>query len=265
MSLTAEEINELIRKLREKYVECSDEYNPKWFDLDAFEERLSMAVSNRMNLEGFILAEISNFEKIRESYEKKKNKKSFSTEVDRIIDENNARIAKYPEIKFHPRGVFEISHFYGALSEFALYYFSILTVLVKDSNTREMMIRLEDSLEYLAIPRGDFQSKRIEDHICILNRPNVAEIEIERDKNEFLKESAFLLHQISEFCDMLFEKKERDWENPLRLNKLYFEQRRKKRMADIFKEFSGYGAILEVKKHSENIIEDFRLRAFRLK
>src|SRR4030067_2189819 len=111
MAMSDAEINKLILKLRNKYSEYSKK-NPAWFNREAFEERLTMAFQNKMNMEGFILAEISNFEKIKSKYEKKKSEKPFADQVERIIGEHLARMKKYPEIRFHPKAGVEISHFY---------------------------------------------------------------------------------------------------------------------------------------------------------
>jgi hypothetical protein len=262
MPMTDGEIKQLIEKLKQRYSEYSKK-NPTWFNADSFDERLLMAVKNRMNMEAFILAEIANFEKIKEKYDKKKSEKSFAEQVDRIIDEITARIKKYPEIKFHPKAGLEISHFYGAMSEFEQYYFAVLFVLINDKSLKERLIAFEDSLNILAAPRGKLPAKRIEDHLLKIRRRGAPEIEIEQDKNEYLKESAFLLHEIADFCDGLIEARNAEWENPLRLNKLFIEEKRKKRISTLFAGLTGYGAIMKVRDYATCIIEDFRLAAFK--
>lgn len=262
MAMSDGELNSLIEKLKQKYQEYSRK-NPTWFNIEAFEDRRIMAVRNRMNMEAFVLAEIANFEKIREKYEKKKSEKSFTEQVDRIIDEMTARIKKYPQIQFHPKAGLEIAHFYGALSDFALNYYSILFVLVDDKVLKDKLVVYEGALNILAAPRGKLPSRRIEDHLMKLRRRVASELEIERDKNEYLKESAFLLHEIIDFCDGLIEARNAEWETPLRLNKLFVEDRRKKYIMGIFTGLTGYGAIMKVRDQAAAIIEDFRLSAFR--
>jgi hypothetical protein len=261
MAMSDDEINKLIWKLRNKYTEYSKK-NPTWFNRDAFEERLIMALKNKMNMEGFILAEISNFEQIKNRYEKKKSVKSFAEQVEQIIDEQLFRIKKYPEIRFHPKAGVEISHLYGALSDFALYYFEVLFVLVSEKSLRDRIMQFESSLQNFAVPRGALSSPRIEDHIAKLRRPDVQEIEIEKDKNEYLKESAFLLYDISGFCVELLELRDSEWENPLKTNKLFIEDQRKKKVIQIFAGLTGYGAIMKVHQQAHAIIDDFRLTAF---
>jgi hypothetical protein len=262
MAMTEGEINQLIDKLKKRYAEYSKK-NPTWFNADAFNDRLMMAYRNRMNLEAFILAEIANFEKVREKYDKKKNEKSFSEQVDRIIEELTARIKKSPAIQFHPKAGLEIAHFYGALSEFELHYFAALFIIVEDKSLKDRLIAFEQELNDLAAPRGKLPAKRIEDHLMKLRRRQSQELEIERDKNEYLKESAFMLHDIIDFCDGLIEARNPEWENPLRMNKLYVEDKRKKVIATLFTGLTGYGAIMKVRDYAAGIIEDFRLTAFR--
>lgn len=263
MPLSQKEIDGLVLKLRERYREYAEKFNPTWFNRDAFEERLSMAKRNRMNMEGFILAEISNFEKVREKYEKKRSQKSFSEEVDRIIEENIARIRKYPEIQFHPRAGVEITHFYGALQDLIFVYIPIFRVVLNDSTHRRIIDGIEERLEFLALPRGNLPSRRIETHALVLDRKGTPEIEIERDRNEYLKAGAFILHELADFTEGLLENRNPDWELPLRLDKLFLEESRRKRVVNVFSGTTGYGAILRVSEYAGCVIDDFRLRAIR--
>ncbi len=263
MSLSTEEIDKLIVKLRKRYDEYSKKHSATWFNRNLFEERLRMAKENRMNLEGFILAEISNFEKVRERFEKKKNDRPFSETVDNIIEENTAKIRKYPRIDFHPRAGFEITHFYGALCEFAHIYFAAFWLIPLEEDLKKNLFRFEDELQFLAVPKGSSPSKRIEDHILVLSRRNVTELEIERDNNEYLKQSALLINEIIDFCDGLLASRNGNWEAPLQFNKLYVEDDRKKGIINIFTGTTGYGAVVTIRERASDIIEDFRLHAFK--
>lgn len=260
--MTQEELSGLVEKLKRKYVEYSEK-NPTWFNRRAFEDRLETAVRNRMNMEAFILAEIANFEKVRERYEKKKGERPFTERVDRIIEELQARIEKYPEIRFHPRAGMEISRFYGALSLFSLEYFPALFIVINDKPLKDRLLGFEAALAPLALPRGGRPARRIEDHIARIGRPGAREIEIEQDRNEYLKESAFLLHEIADFCDGLIEARNPEWGNPLRFDRLYIEEPRRKRVTSLFSGLTGYGAIMKVRDYARGVIEDFRLGAFR--
>ncbi len=262
MPLTSEEINKLLLKLRERYSEYAGKYSPSWFNIEAFEERYLMAVQNRMNLEGFILAEISNFEKTREKYESKKKNRDFTGRVDRIMEENIERIRKYPEIDFHPLAGLEIKHFYGAISEFTVCYYSILWLLVKNFEFRDRIEMTRRKLDILALPQGNVHPRKINDHIYLLKQ-GAGSLDIERDSSSYLRESAFILHDIIDMCDEIIDLKEAHWENPVSFENLYLESDRKKRIREIFSGMTGYGAILSVKGRAEEILEDFRLTAFK--
>ncbi len=265
MALTENESNLLIEKLRKKYADYGKKGGGRWFDREAFEQRLAMAVKNRMNLEGFILAEISNFEKIREKFEKKRSAGTFSEKADRIIEEHAARIKKYPEISFHPLAGMEITRLYGATHEMIFSYIAVLWFVVKESESRNRLQEMEEQLHFLAMPRGSNPAKRIERHLLLLKRSEKNEIEVERDRNEYLKECGFILHEIIDFCDSLVEARNPDWENPLRLDKMFVEENRKKRITALFQNLTGYGAIFRVREYGAEIIDDFRLHAFQKK
>lgn len=267
MSLSREEIDGLIAKLREKYRDYSKKYNPVWFNTESFEQRLGMAIRNRMNLEGFILAEISNFEKLKEQYDKRKKQKenSFSKEVDRIIEENTARIKKYPSRIFHPRCSSEMAHFYGALNLMAEEYFPVFRIIVSGDSLKKNIASIESRMQELCVPSGSRNPRRIDDHVLLLNRRGIMEIEIEKDSNDYLKEGAFLLHDIAELCGNMLESPEEEWNYPVTFQKLFIEESRKKRLIEAYSGMTGFGAILKVRDYADAIISDFRLGAFRRK
>jgi hypothetical protein len=271
MAMSQGEIDQLLDKLRKKYKEHAAKHDTKWFDIRKFEERYTMALDNRMNLEAFILAEVANFEKIIERYDKKKVKPSISEKIDHVIEENNARMIKYPEIKFHPKAGFEIIHFYGAAADLVLNYMPIFWNLIKDPSVKRKFEILEEKLNFMALPKGTQaskrmelqESKRIEEHLNILSRKHVMDIEIERDKNDYLKETAFLLHDIIDLCDRMMERKDPSWDFPLAFDKLYVEDKQKEQIEHIFNGKTGYGAIMAIREYVHNILEDFRLTMFR--
>jgi len=263
MALSQKELEILLEKLRRKYNEYGEKYSRKFFDIGSLEDRLQITLRNRLNLEGFILAEIAAFEKLKEKYEKKKKSNSFALKVDRIIEENIARIKKYPPVMFHKKAGVEITHFYGAVSEFSEYLFPVIWLVVRDDAHKRRLQKLDDSLNFLAVPRGSKPSKRVEDHILLLSRTGVREIDIEKDKNRYLTETAGVLFEIDDFCSELMELRDPEWEKPLRFDRLYYEGKKKKKIIENFTNFSSYGALLKIREYAAEVIEDFRLSAFR--
>ena len=253
-----EEINQIVSKIRETYREYAKKFG-QGFQQDSFEERYQLAIRSGMELEGFFLSEIAFLEKLKEKYDKKASAKSFSVMVDNIIEENTDKIKKYPKIEFHPKANLEICYFYGAMDEFARCYFEIFNIIdEKDS------INLEDELTFLAISKRNHLPKRIQDHASLLSRPDARALDTERDAADYLRTCAFLLHKIINLCEALLEGRSASLESPLRFSKLrHIEDSSRKALIDIFSDLTGYGAILKVSEQAQNIITDFRLKAFK--
>lgn len=264
MPLSRQEVQGLITKLRYKYDECSQKYDRKWFDKTSFEDRLNMAVSNKMKLEPFILAEIANFEKLKEKYEEKKNPQgSFSDKVDRIIDEQLKRIKQYPKIDFSYGAALELKHLYGAMNTIYEKYLPAMWIVLKNSTLKQSLTDLEESMSSLAEIKSETYSRFIEDHILILKRPGVKEIDIEKHGNGYIKECAFVLYDIIELCQKAVDSRDPDFASPFNLANSYVNSETKKKMMDVFSGLTGYGIILELKEYSESVLENFRLTAFR--
>lgn len=215
-----------------------------------------------MNIEAFILAEISNFEKIKNKFEEQKNKVSFSEKVNRIIEENGSKIAKYPENQFHPEADPEITRLYGAVSEFAQYYFRVLRLLDMSHEDKNHLYEIETGLDEVSSADGKAHSKKIKDHILLLSLPDIPLIDIERNRNEYLKECSFILHSAGRFCENLIINKNPFYETPLSFEKKFTEPENINYIKKIFSGNTGYGAILLIKTQAGNIIDDFRIGSF---
>lgn len=265
MPLSSSEIIMLTEKLRTRYADAAKAYSPKWFDLGSFEDRLSTARRRKMDMEGFILAEITNFEKIRDRYDKKKKEKgAFTKKVDSIIEENLARIRKYPPIDFHPEAGPEMKHLYGALAELAQGYIPVLWLILDTPHAKNTVSGIETELSRCAVPRGSKLPPAIDDHLLLLNRRGVTELEIEKGRSVYLRESAFLLYGIITFCDsFLTGHPNPSLETPVRFDKAHINPASKKLMISIFSSCTGYGALIMIKSRCEEILADFRLTAFR--
>ena len=141
--------------------------------------------------------------------------------------------------------------------------FPILRVVISDSRLKNSVNSLEDRLLFLAEQRGNIHPRRIADHILLLNRKGVKEIEIEKDSNDYLKEGAFLLHDLIDFCDGIIDSGRDEWNYPVTFEKLFIEDERRKSDIEHFKDLTGYGAVFKIKEYASEIIEDFRLGLFK--
>lgn len=264
MSLSKEEQLGLVDKLRSRYDEYAKKFSPAWFNRPAFEERYRMAIVNDMDIEAFILAEVANFEKIRERYEKKKSEKdSFTKKVDKIIDDNFARIRKYPMMDFHPAAGLEMKYMYGALSNLTQFHTPVFWLIFTDYQRRNKITELEHRFQRYALPRGNRQPSAIEDHILLLNRQGVTDIEAEKARNGYLRECAFLLFDIIAFCESFITNRLSDLDMPVNFDKLMFSPEINEQIKNEYNGLTGYGALLKIKGLCEEILADFRLTAFK--
>ena len=264
MKLSRKEIDKLISKIRDKYIEYGTIYDKKWFNLTLFEERFLYAKKNKMNLQAFVLAEISNIETVKSKFEEKSSENSFTNKIDKIIEENNAKIMPYPAIEFHPKGHHELFHFYGAIDEFLQNIYPGIW-LIQDSSIKDSAYKLENELVFFADRSSGRYSKGIDEHINAISRPNTTELDIDSSKNRFLKETAFILNRLIDFCDDILTRREEFLERPVDFSSLYIETTKKKIIIKEFSNLTGYGVILKIREKANTIIEDFRLSEFRLR
>ncbi|MBN1501236.1 MAG: hypothetical protein JW982_13840 [Spirochaetes bacterium] len=264
MPLSKNEIMKLIEKLQEKYIKYSMEKSPVFFNKKAFDERLQMAIENRMNLEAFALAEITNFEKIKNKYESGNIKtESFSEKVDKIIEEHIGMLQIYPDIHFHEKAHIEMTKIYGAMNKILFSYIPVLWIVISDMHLKNTLHSIENELIILADKRNGNYSKKINDFILILGRPGITELEIEKHQNNYLKECAFLLHDLKDLCIDTIESRESSLANPVSFNRTFISTEQKENIQKNFGGLTGYGVILEVKEYTEDMIANFRLSAFK--
>ncbi|MDA3900741.1 MAG: hypothetical protein PF637_09520 [Spirochaetes bacterium] len=263
MKLSEQETAQLLERLRNRYDEYSKKYNPAWFNRNTFEDRVTFAYENRMDMSAFILAEVANFEKMKEKYEKQKERSSFANKVDKIIEEQMERISKYPRMEFHPRAGIEISHMYGALYHLADRLYPVLWLIVDDTSSREKLQQLESELFHFAQPTLSRLPRFTEDYALLLARPNLSELEVEKGKNNYLKEAAFLLFHIAAFCDYLIKNPGSLFEHPVSFSRGYESAEKKKKLSEEFSSLTGFGAVFKIKHYCEDLVADFRLTAFR--
>ncbi|MFW5807611.1 MAG: hypothetical protein ACOC2H_03585 [Spirochaetota bacterium] len=263
MKLSRKETDNLLVKLRQKYDDYARDFSGAFFNREEFERRLLHAQRNKMDISAFLLAEIQNFEKLRESFDSKRNRQSFSETVDRVLEEQLSRVRKYPKRSFHPRAGVEESHMYGALCDLADRYIPVIRILTDDAVVRSQAVVIENRVSEFVSFSQKRLAPRTEDHALVLSRRGVSELEIEKSRNTFLKESAFLLDEIIVFCEGLMENRIDGLDMPVQFSRSNESPHRKKALTGIFSSLTGYGALIAIKEYCEQVIDDFRLSAFR--
>lgn len=111
---------EIVSKLLEKYRKMQKEYGAKLFDAAKLEERINFQRAHQSDFERFILEEMNFFKRMEtraaEESAKRKRQEEADARMREIMAENDALIAHYPDVFFHPMATLECRRIVGAVS-----------------------------------------------------------------------------------------------------------------------------------------------------
>lgn len=249
--LTPEEIRKTVEKIRKRY----DEYIFKFFKPKplkyAFEDRYIEAIKSGSDISSFLMAEISAVEELISREEERvasgqaqpAQKESVSQKIDRIVEENLAKIRKYPDTAFHPIASEELRRLFGALSELEQKHWERLAYFLRDTayyRSSLTMMNLESQLRYLAGRASDGVPSGLSRYLYQINRFPRNYLAIDREEKEYILESAFFLHDLNEILE--------------RVNVNYPQLDQNSREG-----------LQETQEHILGIIRDFRLKDFKRK
>lgn len=204
--LTPGEISASVEKIRKTY----DDYIIKYFKprslRQAFETRYLQALRDKVDISSFLLAEIS---AVRELIEREEQRVQLGpvrpapekgpSYADRVLEENRARIAKYPDLPLDPDIREEVRRLAGALSDLAGSMWQDLAVALKDTMydmSSSEMITLDSKLRSLSsADRQEMPAflSRLEIQLRKFPRNFAA---VEREEKDYILESAFFLHDL---------------------------------------------------------------------
>src|SRR5512142_2133794 len=105
--LTPGEITRTVAKIRDRYELYHSRFLKSWKLKGAFEDRYLQALRARVDISAFLLAELS----AGGEMEGREPRQGFA---DRVLEEQRARILKYPLVDFHPDVREEVRRLVGA-------------------------------------------------------------------------------------------------------------------------------------------------------
>lgn len=203
--LSAQEISEVIAKIRSKYdFYCKTFFKPSRLKKE-FENRYRTSLQKGLDVSNFLLAEIS---VIDELIKKEEDKISKSTPVqekpkqdfaDKIIQENQKKIEKYPSLNIHKDASEEVRRLSGAMNkvydQFIPEIHSIFRQIEMNSNLKYMEI-YETRLRTLAdVGKGKVPAQ-LSRYYAYLNRFPRDYRSIDWEEKQYILESSFLLHDM---------------------------------------------------------------------
>lgn len=110
----------ILEKLRGKYRRAQERYHGPFFSLQKLEERIAFQRAARSDFQRFILEEMNFFkameEKAAEEEAKRKRQEEADARMREIMEANDALIAHYPDVFFHPMATLECRRIVGAIS-----------------------------------------------------------------------------------------------------------------------------------------------------
>ncbi|MCG6166599.1 hypothetical protein LFX25_01875 [Leptospira sp. FAT2] len=195
--LQSAEIKAVLEKLRAEYTEHSKK-NPKVFDLRAFESRLTMILQQKGSLAQFLKDEIQFIETLKAKHKELEDKKQAAKgdTINKILEEQEARLKKYQRIDFHPLAKPEIRYFYGAILSFAETELPALIYIFKGTPEFSAFKDTITIIERMGISRRGLPSIRINEHVKALLDANGNQSAMEKDGQNILKEVCLALKGI---------------------------------------------------------------------
>jgi hypothetical protein len=249
--LTPNEISRAVDKIRRRY----DEYIYKYFKprsiKNAFEDRYIEAIKSATDISNFLMAEISAVEELVRREEEKVGggraeepaKESVTEQVERIVEENLARMRKYPEVPFHPVASEELRRLLGAMCKLEEKHWEVLTTCLRNTayyRSSLTMLNLEGKLRHLAARGSTGVPSGLSRYMYHANRFPRNYLAIDREEKDYILESAFFLHDLDEIL-------ERVEANYPQLDE------------------GSRSGLREIQGYIQGVIRDFRLKEFKRK
>jgi hypothetical protein len=208
--LTPGEITSSVEKIRRKY----DEYINKYFKPKslraAFESRYIEALRAKVDVSSFLLAEIS---AIQELISREEQRVQLTPErpaakpqsfVDKVLDENRARISRYRDVAFHADAGEEVRRLAGALFELGGERWQDLGLALQETMyamTSSEMLSLDSQLRHLASPDGQGTPLYLARLVVQLRKFPRNYQSIDREEKEYILEAAFFLNDLLQILE----------------------------------------------------------------
>jgi hypothetical protein len=205
--LTPGEISASVEKIRRKY----DDYIVKFFKprtlRRAFETRYIQALRAKVDISSFLLAEIAAIQELTEREEQRvqlgpvrpaaeKPPQSFA---DKVLEENLARILKYPDLRFHPDASEEVRRMAGALTDLAGRRWQDLGTALEETMyamSSSEMLSMDSQLRFLSSPGGNETPQFLNRLLVQLKKFPRHYPSIDREEKDYILECSFFLHDL---------------------------------------------------------------------
>jgi len=211
-SLSNKELDQALEKLREKYDHLITSYmKPLKIKMD-FEERYAQALRAKMNMELFIKGEMEMLEELFKTEEEREDKEAYDNLLretrkekygdkgyaQKVVDDQDKQIERYPFMRIHPHASKEICYLFGALKDFEkTYWHSLESHLanVFPAERNNALAQMDQTLWQCTHSRDDKAPIILERYVMMLDSEELYG-DLLQESQSCIKEAAFLLHDI---------------------------------------------------------------------
>jgi hypothetical protein len=222
--LTPAQIEKLITRIRNEYKDYIIRYQKPFSVQNGFELRYLQARQKKIDLEGFLKAEIEVLmelnrreeEKLRKRQEPKRAKKKARSYADKIIERIEKRISKYPDLMIHQEASYEMRKLFGALQFLKKKYWNDISYMLRGNTitANETYFReIDTPARDIFLDKGDFVPALLRIYVRLLrSRPRDWEA-IDTEEKRCIIEVAFFLHNVLARLDRIKKNNDSNSEN----------------------------------------------------
>jgi len=208
--LTEEEIEQAIRKIRHLYDDYIITFTKPFKLKNLFEDRYFEARKQRIDLTGFVFAELDVVQRLKHREEAKvaaEEEKRFkritqrataSGLIERVAEEQRKQIEKYPDFEVDERASYEMKKLFGALDRFEKVFwppFDRILRKIYPSYFSNPRVDLEPKIYALCCGPGASPPIASRYKALLLRLPKSAN-DVEWEEKRIILEAAFFLHQL---------------------------------------------------------------------
>lgn len=211
-SLTQDELDKAMEKLRARYDHYITSYMKPMKVKSDFESRYSQALASRMNMELFIQGELEMLEELfqheeeREEKEdqeehtrqKRQEKYGDSGYFQKVVEDQDREMEKYPFLKLHPHASKEMGFLFGAINDFEKNFWRALESFLMNvfpSERNNALATMDQNLWRCTHCRSGQVPVILERYVMMLDSEELYG-DLIHESQICIKEAAFLLHDI---------------------------------------------------------------------
>jgi len=213
-SLTAKELDQAMEKLRARYDHLITSYLKPLRLKSDFEARYSQALQAKMNMELFIKGEMEMLQQLFDAEEQREAKEDFELQLrekrkdkygsggyaQKVMEDQDRQIERYPFLRIHPHASKEICYLFGALKDFEETYWHYLETFLANvfpSERNNALAQMDQTLWQCTHSRNRDGGAPIilERYVMMLDSEDLYG-DLLKESQSCIKEAAFLLHDI---------------------------------------------------------------------